>query len=103
MQGLRFRRVCSIAQTGLNTEEQQRIGYVRTGSRVDIIGVGYSPVFRVTIDPPAQVFRSLFLEDWTESLTDQAGWFPQGVQPAVIRVNEIQRYGRETLSIDLSP
>jgi len=103
MQGLRFRRVCSIAQTGLNTKEQQRIGYVRTGSRVVIIGVGYSPVFRVTIDPPAQVFRSLFHEDWTESLTDQAGWFPQRVQPAVIRVNEIQRYGREILSIDLSP
>jgi len=102
MEGLRFRRVCSIAQTSLDTE-QQRIGYVRTGSRVDIIGVGHSPVFGVPIDPPAQVYRSPFPEDWTASLTDQAGWFPQGVQPAVIRVNEIERYRREILSINLSP
>ena len=90
------RRVISIAQK-LSEEEKKR-GYVKTGSFVRNIGVGC--VDQNWLIVPVMVLRNSQWVEWTQELTDQAGVFPGG-SPPVVRVQEIDRFTYEIVSIEL--
>ncbi len=91
-----MRRVISIAQK-LSEEEKKR-GYVKTGSFVRNIGVGC--VDQNWLIVPVMVLRNSQWVEWTQELTDQAGVFPGG-SPPVVRVQEIDRFTYEIVSIEL--
>jgi len=104
MSGLRFRRVFSIAQ-----RKEAMIGcltgYLRTGSYVRGMAVGYNPVAGIGedpfLEPPAQVgIGGLFWFDWSDYYTDQAGAYPPP-SFGIVSWSEIVRFSREVVSISL--
>jgi hypothetical protein len=104
MSGLRFRRVFSIAQ-----RKEAMIGcltgYLRTGSYVRGMAVGYNPVAGIGedpfLEPPAQVgIGGLFWFDWSNYYTDQAGAYPPP-SFGIVSWSEIVRFSREVVSISL--
>jgi hypothetical protein len=105
--GLRFRRVFSIAQRkeAMSGCPVLSPGYLRTGSYVRGMAVGYNPVVGAGedpfLEPPAQVqIGPLFWVDWTDHYTDQSGAY-LAPSSGIVSWIEIERFSREVVSISL--
>jgi hypothetical protein len=98
----RFRRVHSIAQLeqAINNLGLREQGYIRTGSFVSGMGVGFNVAQGGWLEPPAQLQDSIvhMWNDWTAGSTVLQGSFPAS---GVVYWQELNPYSREIVSITL--
>lgn len=98
----RFRRVHSIAQLeqAINNLGLREQGYIRTGSFVRGMGVGFNVAQGGWLEPPAQLQDSILYmwNDWTAGSTVLQGSFPAS---GVVYWQELNPYSREIVSITL--
>jgi hypothetical protein len=98
----RFRRVHSIAQLekAIKKLRRREQGYIRTGSFVSGMGVGFNVAQGGWLEPPAQLQDSILYmwNDWTAGSTVLQGSFPAS---GVVYWEELNPYSREIVSITL--
>ena len=98
----RFRRVHSIAQREQAIENLglRRQGYIRTGSFVQGMGVGFNVAEGGWLEPPAQLQEGILYmwNDWTAGSTSLQGSFPAS---GIVNWVELNPYSRELVNITL--
>jgi len=98
-----FRRVHSVAQRKEAVDAlpwTRAQGYVRTGSYVRGMGIGFNVIEGGWLDPPAQLQDNILhlWNDWTSDVTIQQGSFPAS---GVVSWEVLSPYSREIVNITL--